>query len=65
MLQVETANTQQQVFELQDSDVGKKLAHADSSRKVQPHDVGRFVTVNNDIWDYFPVSVTRKDFYAH
>lgn len=65
MLQVATVNTQQQVFELQDSDVGKKLAHADSHRKVQPHDVGRFVTVNNDIWDYFPVSMTRKDFYAH
>ena len=65
MLQVGKHCHKLTTYQLQDSDVGKKLAHADSSRKVQPHDVGRFVTVNNDIWDYFPVSVTRKDFYAH
>lgn len=69
MLKIGTQQlSKQQVFELQDSDVGKQLAHADVSRKVQPSDVGRFVTCSDNgdhtVWDYYPAHTTRKDFHA-
>ena len=67
MLQI--AATRQNTYVLQDSDVGKTLAHADRSRKVWPHDVGRIVSLDkssegSEVWAYHPATVTRENVHG-
>lgn len=70
MLQVGKHCHKLTTYQLQDSDVGKTLAHADRSRKVTPSDVGLFVVCETveegrEVWDYCPATTTRGMLYAH